>query len=385
MSRRILYVQYANPACYPPLEHSSRILADAGWEVLFLGTGAFGADSLKMSAHSRIRIRRMPFCSGGWFQKLHYAVFSCWVWIFVLSWRPHWVLASDRLSCPAVFPLTFFPRMRILYQEHDPPEFSKTHPPLFAKAMQWARRRVARRAAFCIVPNQERRRKFSAEMNREEGIFLVWNCPGKKETGTVRKPISGRDLTLFYHGSSVPSRLPLSVLEVLRRFPESVRIRIFGYSTIGHPNYVDQIKTAAQEMALGDRVRFMGAVPGRQELLQAACSGDVGLSLMPTHSDHPNEQAMEGASNKPFEYLACGLALLVTDLPGWKRMYVDPGYGLACNPDDLDSLEKAIRWFLDHPVETRQMGESGRKRILADWNYETQFIPVFNRLNGAGK
>ena len=33
--RRIMYVQYVNPGMYPPLEHSSRILADAGWEVCF--------------------------------------------------------------------------------------------------------------------------------------------------------------------------------------------------------------------------------------------------------------------------------------------------------------------------------------------------------------
>ena len=45
-ARRILYVQFTNPAAYPPLEHSARILADAGWDVMFLGTGALGADRL---------------------------------------------------------------------------------------------------------------------------------------------------------------------------------------------------------------------------------------------------------------------------------------------------------------------------------------------------
>jgi MFS family permease len=33
---RVLYIQYTNPAGYPPLQHSSRILASAGWQVLFL-------------------------------------------------------------------------------------------------------------------------------------------------------------------------------------------------------------------------------------------------------------------------------------------------------------------------------------------------------------
>ena len=34
MNRSVLYLQYTSPANYPPLEHSSRILADAGWQVL---------------------------------------------------------------------------------------------------------------------------------------------------------------------------------------------------------------------------------------------------------------------------------------------------------------------------------------------------------------
>ena len=59
---RILYVQYTNPAGYPPLEHSSRMLADAGWEVLFLGTGALGAGALRFPQHLNIEVRQMPVC-----------------------------------------------------------------------------------------------------------------------------------------------------------------------------------------------------------------------------------------------------------------------------------------------------------------------------------
>jgi hypothetical protein len=37
LENKILYLQYTNPAAYPPLEHNSRILANEGWQVLFLG------------------------------------------------------------------------------------------------------------------------------------------------------------------------------------------------------------------------------------------------------------------------------------------------------------------------------------------------------------
>jgi spore maturation protein CgeB len=101
---------------------------------------------------------------------------------------------------------------------------------------------------------------------------------------------------------------------------------------------------------------------------------------MPRTSDDLNERAMAGASNKPFDYLACGLALLVSDLPDWRRMFVKQGYGLACNPDLAENIAQMLHWYVEHPEETRQMGEQGRQRILSDWNYESQFAPVWERL-----
>jgi glycosyltransferase involved in cell wall biosynthesis len=90
---------------------------------------------------------------------------------------------------------------------------------------------------------------------------------------------------------------------------------------------------------------------------------------------------MTGASNKPFDYLACGLPLVVSDLPDWKQMYVEPGYALACNPEDVNSIADVLRWYLEHPLEMKAMGEKGRQRILNEWNYETQFDPVFKQLS----
>jgi glycosyltransferase involved in cell wall biosynthesis len=63
-------------------------------------------------------------------------------------------------------------------------------------------------------------------------------------------------------------------------------------------------------------------------------------------------------------------------------MYVDPGYGLACDPEEPESIAQALNWFLEHPEKMRNMGEKGRKRILEEWNYESQFDPVFKHLIG---
>ena len=136
---------------------------------------------------------------------------------------------------------------------------------------------------------------------------------------------------------------------------------------------------------LGVENRFTVLGPLSRSTLLGHCRDvSVGLAFMPLESQDVNEQAMTGASNKPFDYLACGLALLVSELPEWKKMFVDAGYGLACDPGEPDSIAQQLLWFLQHPVETRSMGIKGRQRILSEWNYETQFSPVLQAIGAMG-
>jgi spore maturation protein CgeB len=118
----------------------------------------------------------------------------------------------------------------------------------------------------------------------------------------------------------------------------------------------------------------------RADLLMAAARAHVGLALIPCHLSDLNMRFMTGASNKPFDYMAAGLALLVSDRPDWKTMFVDPGFGLACDPTDADSLSMALGWFIDHPEERRAMAACARNKIEAEWNYDTQFRTVLESL-----
>ena len=85
---------------------------------------------------------------------------------------------------------------------------------------------------------------------------------------------------------------------------------------------------------------------------------------------------MAGASNKPFDYMAAGLALLVSDLPDWTRMFVDPGFARAVDPTSADSLIAALRWFIRPSGGAPGMAGRARAKIEAEWNYETVFAPI---------
>ncbi len=376
--RRVAYIQYTNPAAFPPLEHSSKIFAREGWQVLFLGTGGLGTDALKFPTHPAIAVRQLPFCPGGWRQKIHYLWFCLWAMSWAMRWRPTYVYASDPLSCPAVLLLGFVFGLRAIYHEHDSPDMAAVNQSLFIRGVLWARGVLARRAEFCVLPNEHRAERFVVETGTNRKVLCVWNCPMREEAASPRLSCEDDALRILYHGSIVPPRLPTTVLQALTTLPESAKLRIVGYETVGHIGYVRTLQNLAKQLGLEHRVEILGPM-SRKELLEQSLRCDVGLSIIPRHGEEVNLKYMIGASVKPFDYLVSGLALLVSDLPDWKKIYVDPGYGLACNPEDPRSIAEALQWFLEHPDDMRAMGERGRQRILSGWNYETQFAPVLER------
>lgn len=374
-SPRIVYIQYTNPGAYPPLVHSSRILAGRGWHVLFLGTGARGANELTIPEHPNIQCKQKAFCPPGWRQKLHYVWFSFWCLFWVFRWKPDWIYASDLWSClPAVL-IQWLLRVPLVYHEHDSP--AATAPRGFIRLTYWARRQCARVANFCILPNAQRAKWFQAETQAAK-VQVVWNCPSLDEVPPARNS-PGLVRKLLYHGSIVPERLPLTVVEALKEITQPVVLKIVGYETVGSEGYLKRMEHTAAQLGISERLEIVGAL-SRRETMQFCATCDVGLSLLPIRHRDANLEYMTGASNKPFDYLACGLPILVSRLPAWQELFVEPGYALACDPADPASIAAAIQYFCDHPEQVQAMGERGRQRVLAEWNYQAQFQDIVERL-----
>jgi glycosyltransferase involved in cell wall biosynthesis len=208
----------------------------------------------------------------------------------------------------------------------------------------------------------------------------VANFPLRQEAQGSEGPPAANALRLLYHGSIVPARVPLAVIDALSMLPASVTLMVVGYETVGSRGYVNTLKGRARDLGVEDRLTVKSPMP-RADLLQQCARCDVGLALVPLQSNDFNEQTMVGASNKPFDYMACGLALIVSDLPTWRATFVDPGYALSCNPTCAQSIAVAIEQLLAEPQLRRSMGGAGRAKILEMWNYDDAFAPVFTVLN----
>jgi glycosyltransferase involved in cell wall biosynthesis len=382
---RIFYLIYTNPAAYPPLEHSSTILSNIGYLISFFGIGALGsADKMVFPENKKIIVRKLTYCPPGWRQKIHFLLFGLWSIMAAIIVRPKWIYASDLFSTPAALALSFLPGSKLIYHEHDyPTELEKEEIiTKFTTGILWCRSQVAKRAFLCILPNQKRADIFRYETSTTQKVVCVWNCPRRDE---VRAPKMGgrgnHPLRLAYHGSINSVRLPLTILDAMSKFIGRLTLSVVGYETIGSGNYMEYFLKHAEQLGLAESVDYVGTLATRQALLDAAASCDVGLAFMPIANAGVNHGNMAGASNKPFDFLACRLALLISDSPDWNDMFVDPGYAISCDPVDVKSLEAALQWFLENPEKVREMGFRGGERISSEWNYETQFQPVLCQMS----
>ncbi len=371
--RRILFLQVTDPANYPPTIHASQLLADAGWGVSVLAAPVTGM-ALAMPDDPRIELRGIPARPSHVVGAGDYARYLAAATGLAARLRPTVIYASDPLAAGPGLAAAAAAGARLVYHEHDSPRPGALRP-----WVSWLRRRAARQADVVVLPNEARARSLSDDLGLAGKVMTVWNLPIRREL--PRLTCAGGDrLELYYHGSITPERLPEAVVRALARLAGRARLSIAGYEAPGAKGYIRRL------LDLGARggeplAAYLGEIPQRDDLLAQAAAAQVGLVFMPLATDDPNMRHMVGASNKAFDYMAAGQALLVSDLPDWRAAFVEPGFAHACDPTDADALAEAFAWFADHPQERRAMGRRGRLRIERDWNYDVAFAPLLARLS----
>jgi len=372
----VLFIQPTEPGGYPPLIHAARLMVGAGWDATFL-TAPIDGCALTMPSHPRVVVHAIAARPSHVLSRANYMRYAAAAARLAIALRPHVVYASDPAGAGPGLLAARLSRARMVYHEHDSPSPGTLH-----RVLAHMRRAAARTADVVVFPNARRARAAQERLEIPDArIRIVWNCPLRAELPPLPAP-SGRPFIAYYHGGISPERLPEALLAAVLRFGGNVRLRIIGQETPGARGYLAHLLTRASAACRKPVIEFLGAV-SREHLLGAASHAHVGISLTPETSGDMNMRHMPGASNKAFDYMAAGLPILVSDLEGWREMFVAPGYARACRPHDPQSIAEALHWFLTHDEERRSMAARARARIEADWNYDTQFAPVLEAITEA--
>src|SRR6185436_14970568 len=107
---------------------------------------------------------------------------------------------------------------------------------------------------------------------------------------------------------------------------------------------------ALRRGGLTEQVQFDGRL-AHTEVPAWLRSGRIGWVLL-----QAVPKFMKNIPSKLFEYWACGLPVLASDLPPSRRFVVDGQNGFSFAPASAAQLAERISYLLTHPDEGRALG-----------------------------
>jgi glycosyltransferase involved in cell wall biosynthesis len=141
-------------------------------------------------------------------------------------------------------------------------------------------------------------------------------------------------------------------------------VRLAGY-TDGDQG-LKSIRDEIERLGLGRQTQFDGRIPHSSAPAWIG-SGSIGLVLL-----QALPKFMKNIPSKLFEYWACGLPVVASDLPPARRFVSEGKNGLLFSPGDPRQLAERITYLLVHSEERAAMGRAGRRAVEESWNNETQ-------------
>jgi glycosyltransferase involved in cell wall biosynthesis len=156
----------------------------------------------------------------------------------------------------------------------------------------------------------------------------------------------------------------LEAMRLLSIRGRQTRLLLLGY----FDNYI-------AEAALRERICRMGLEPsvelrGRldhERMAETLSLARIGVSPL---QDTPKFRI--NIPVKIFEYWACGLPVIASDLPPIHPFFRNVRAGLLFHPGDAGELSLCIRWMLDHPAAADRMARRGRAVIAERFNNERE-------------
>ncbi|MBU2650555.1 MAG: glycosyltransferase family 4 protein [Bacteroidetes bacterium] len=92
---------------------------------------------------------------------------------------------------------------------------------------------------------------------------------------------------------------------------------------------------------------------------------DVGIATL-----YPAQNFLRSLPVKAFEYMACGLPMIMSDFPYWKEIF--GSCALFADPQSPGDVAEKIARLAGDPGLTRQLGEAGRKAVSDSYSWEKE-------------
>jgi len=288
---------------------------------------------------------------------------------------------QDPQLLPAAFTLKLLFRKRVIYDAYE--DFPalvaarKSIPRIFrslaAKLLSGVESVAARCFDGILTADASTLRRFARYSRSRKLVF--YNFPNIDYFPAPRARATTFDVV--YRGGlsdRAGTGVLLDTMALLATRGAPLRLLLLGYFDDAQSE--ERFRQRIRKLNLESRVEIRGRIP-HEEMAAALGSARVGVSPL-----LPVPKFLANIPVKIFEYWACGLPVVATDLPPMRPFFRHGEAGLLVDSSREEklifSMAESIRWLLDHPALAREMGKCGRALITERFNNAAE-VPKLRR------
>lgn len=165
-------------------------------------------------------------------------------------------------------------------------------------------------------------------------------------------------------GSHSHARHALQTVQALAHLDEKI---LEGVEMLFAGRYNGSIETEMKDQAQRDArssfLNLQGMLPWEENFKRIE-KGYLGCVF---YEDNANNRV--GIPNRLFEYMFCGLPVVVSDFPELRKVVESAKCGLIVDSTDPKSIAKAFEFLLLNQDEAKQMGLRGKKAMESEFGY----------------
>jgi phosphatidyl-myo-inositol dimannoside synthase len=232
-------------------------------------------------------------------------------------------------------------------------------------------------SATAVVANSQWTREQAQKVLRELGLDPlaehVQVVPLGTDPAQFRPGLDTREVRARYRLNGGPWILTVARLEAHKGVDTGIkalaRMRQEGleahYTVVGIGKKRDAFKRLADDLGVGDLVRFLGNVPDAD----LAAMYNVGTVYLGA-SRLADGERVEGFGVALAEASACGLPVVAGRSGGLAEAVQDGETGLVVDPEDVEAVATALRRILTDDLFARRLGHAGRNSVETLYNWD---------------
>ena len=342
------------------------VLLELGYEVLWVGRELPGSQPLNRPYQTK----RFKL----WFRKgaLFYANYNLRLFLFLLGQKCDVLLSNDLDTLLANYLVAKWKRKTLVYDTHEyflgVPEIqdNKLAKTVWTKIERW----IFPKLTNIFTVNQSIANLYKSDYGKDLMVFRNISMPPKISSWETRESLSlPEDKFIFINQGSG--------MNVDRGMEEAVdAIAIIENAVlllVGSGDVISTLKKTVEMNGLKEKVIFIDRVP-YDKLLQYTHAADVGLSL----DKDTNINYKFSLPNKLFDYIYCGLPVLVSRVVEVRKIVEDYQIGRVTQSHDIEELVKNMILMMDDGSERYKSNLSKAANELS-WDNEKKVVVDFYR------